>query len=98
MVDFHDRRRVALNAPKEAPDLQSGSGVYLSRKVINDCFVVSSEPAWDCNCHPKGARMYAIHEVLPSGETIRRMDGYPTVYAAKRDARTMEPSSVRPLR
>ncbi|WP_020142219.1 hypothetical protein [Terracoccus sp. 273MFTsu3.1] len=94
MVDFHDRRRVALTAPKEAPDLHSGSGVFLSRKVINDCFVISSE----AGPLTKGQRMYAIHEVLPSGETVRRMDGYPTPYAAKRDAREMEPSSVRPLR
>lgn len=93
MVAFHDRRRVALNEPTEAPDLSSGSGVFLSRKVINDCFVVSSVPAMS----DSSRRMYAIHEVLPSGETVIRMDGYPTPYAAKKDARTMEPSAVRDL-
>jgi hypothetical protein len=95
MVDFHDRRRVALNAPKEAtPDLPASSGVVLSRKVINDCFVVSSSTA------PliEGKRMYAVHEVLPTGETITRSDGHPTRYAAGKEARSLQPSSVRPLR
>lgn len=94
MVDFHDRRRVALSAPQDAPDLSSGSGVFLSRKVINDCFVVSSSsgPLID------GQRMYAVHEVLPSGQTITRDDGHPTRYAARKAALAMEPSSVRPLR
>lgn len=96
MVAFHDRRSVSLPAPSEAPDLNSGSGVFLSRKVINGCFVVSSSPAWDEQGEPR--RMYAIHETLPNGETIRRMDGYSTVYAAKRDARNMAPSSVRDIR
>lgn len=96
MVDFHDRRRVALNAPKDAPDLSSGSGVFLSRKVINDCFVVTSEPV-DGPLGEVIPRFYKVHEVLPDGTTEIRDGGFPTRYAAQKAARKMDPSAVRPL-
>lgn len=91
MVAFNDRRSVSLSHPTEAPGLSSGSGAFLSRKVVNDVFVVRSVP------HSEQGREYAVWETLPSGETLLRSDGHPTRYSAQKAAKGMGPSNVREL-